>query len=192
MYFVYDKGTYHNAAGKSFAKFLNGELDGFEGKFPTMSDWEDHVTVAFPEVRLKQYLEMRGADGGPWNRICALPAFWVGLLYDEKSLDEAFHVAKKFMNVPLLEESRISAAKFGLNGIIGSSKIINVAKDLLNISYEGLKRRNFKDRNGVSETQFLDPLLNILENQETSADELLRKFNGVWEKDISKIFTINN
>lgn len=192
MYFVYDKGTYHNAAGKSFAKFLNGKLDGFEGKFPTMSDWEDHVTVAFPEVRLKQYLEMRGADGGPWNRICALPAFWVGLLYDEKSLDEAFHVAKKFMNVPLLEESRISAAKFGLNGIIGSSKIINVAKDLLNISYEGLKRRNFKDRNGVSETQFLDPLLNMLENQETSADELLRKFNGVWEKDISKIFTINN
>ena len=96
------------------------------------------------------------------------------------------------MNVSLLEESRISVAKFGLNGIIGSSKIINVAKDLLNISYEGLKRRNFKDRNGVSETQFLDPLLNMLENQETSADELLKKFNSVWEKDISKIFTINN
>ena len=96
------------------------------------------------------------------------------------------------MNVSLLEKSRISAAKFGLNGIIGSSKIINVAKDLLNISYEGLKRRNFKDRNGVSETQFLDPLLNILENGKTPADDLLEKFNGVWEKDIYKIFTISN
>ena len=135
---------------------------------------------------------MRGADGGPWNRICALPAFWVGLLYDKKSLDDSFHVAKKFMDVSLLEESRISAAKFGLNGIIGDSKIINVAQDLLNISFEGLERRNFKDRNGISETQFLDPLLNILENGQTPADDLLKKFNGAWKKDIYKIFTISN
>ena len=192
MYFVYDKGTYHNVAGKSFSKFMDGKLEGFEGLFPTLSDWEDHVTVAFPEVRLKQYLEMRGADGGPWNRICALPAFWVGLLYDEKSLDDAYQVAKKFMNVSLLEESRISAAKFGLNGNIGESRIIDVAQDLLNISFKGLERRNFRDKNGLSETQFLDPLLNILENRETAADDLLKKFNGVWEKDINKIFTINN
>ena len=192
MYFVYDKGTYHNVAGKLFSKFMDGKLEGFEGKFPTLSDWEDHVTIAFPEVRLKQYLEMRGADGGPWNRICALPAFWVGLLYDEKSLDDAFYVAKKFMNVSLLEKSRISAAKFGLNGIIGESKIIDVARELLNISFEGLQRRNFKDRKGLSETQFLDPLLNIIENRETAADDLLKKFNGVWKKDINKIFSINN
>ena len=192
MYFVYDKGTYHNVAGKSFSKFMDGNLEGFEGLFPTLSDWEDHVTVAFPEVRLKQYLEMRGADGGPWNRICALPAFWVGLLYDEKSLDDAYQIAKKFMNVSLLEESRISAAKFGLNGNLGESKIIDVAQDLLNISFKGLERRNFKDKNGLSETQFLDPLLNIVENRETAADDLLKKFNGIWEKDINKIFTINN
>ena len=135
---------------------------------------------------------MRGADGGPWNRICALPAFWVGLLYDEKSLDDAYQIAKKFMNVSLLEESRISAAKFGLNGNLGESKIIDVAQDLLNISFKGLERRNFKDKNGLSETQFLDPLLNIVENRETAADDLLKKFNGIWEKDINKIFTINN
>ena len=192
MYFIYDNGKYYDVAGKSFSKFMDGKLEGFEGKVPTLSYWEDHVTVAFPEVRLKQYLEMRGADGGPWNRICALPAFWVGLLYDQKSLDDSFHVAKKFMDVSLLEESRISAAKFGLNGIIGDSKIIDVAQDLLNISFEGLERRNFKDKNGISETQFLDPLLNILENGQTPADDLLKKFNGVWKKDIYKIFTISN
>ena len=192
MYFIYDNAKYYDVAGKSFSKFMDGKLEGFEGKFPSLSDWEDHVTVAFPEVRLKQYLEMRGADGGPWNRICALPAFWVGLLYDQKSLDDSFHVAKKFMDVSLLEESRISAAKFGLNGIIGDSKIIDVAQDLLNISFEGLERRNFKDKNGISETQFLDPLLNILENGKTPADDLLEKFNGVWEKDIYKIFTTIN
>ena len=192
MYFIYDNGKYYDVAGKSFSKFMDGKLEGFEGKFPSLSDWEDHVTIAFPEVRLKQYLEMRGADGGPWNRICALPAFWVGLLYDKKSLDDSFHVAKKFMDGSLLEESRISAAKFGLNGIIGDSKIIDVAQDLLNISFEGLERRNFKDKNGISETQFLDPLLNILENGQTPADDLLKKFNGIWEKDIYKIFTISN
>ena len=96
------------------------------------------------------------------------------------------------MDVSLLEESRISAAKFGLNGIIGDSKIIDVAQDLLNISFEGLQRRNFKDKNGISETQFLDPLLNILESRQTPADDLLKKFNGAWEKDINKIFTISN
>ncbi len=192
MYFIYDNGKYHDVAGKSFSKFMDGKLEGFEGKFPSLSDWEDHVTVAFPEVRLKQYLEMRGADGGPWNRICALPAFWVGLLYDQKSLDDTFNVAKKFMEVSLLEESRISAAKFGLNGIIGKSKIVDVAQDLLNISFEGLERRNFKDKRGINETQFLDPLLNILENGQTPADELLKKFIGAWEKDIYKIFTISN
>ena len=190
MYFIYDKGKYHDTSGKSFSKFMEGKLEGFEGKFPNLSDWEDHVTVAFPEVRLKQYLEMRGADGGPWNRICALPAFWVGLLYDNKSLDDAFYISKKFMDVNLLNEARMSAAKLGLNGMIGNSKIIDIANDLLKISFKGLQRRNFRDKKGITETQYLDPLLNMVQNGETAADVLIKKYKGVWNKDINKIFKI--
>ena len=133
---------------------------------------------------------MRGADGGPWNRICALPAFWVGLLYDNKSLDDAFYISKKFMDVNLLNEARMSAAKLGLNGMIGNSKIIDIANDLLKISFKGLQRRNFKDKKGITETQYLDPLLNMVQNGETAADVLIKKYKGVWNKDINKIFKI--
>ena len=165
-----------------------GKLDGLEGEFPTLSDWQNHSTVAFPEVRLKQYLEMRGADGGPWSRICALPALWVGLLYDEKSLNDAYNLSKDFMQVNILEKARFSAAKEGLNGFIGKVQIKEIAKEILNISYQGLKRRNNLDEKGISETQYLDPLLNIIDNDKTSAEELLERYNNVWSGNINKIF----
>ena len=158
-----------------------------EGLFPTLIDWENHTTVAFPEVRLKQYLEMRGADGGPWNRICALPAFWVGLLYDKKSLNQAYNLSKEFMQKELLEEARISSAKFGLNGKIGKIQIKELAKQVLEISFQGLERRNYLDKKGISETQFLDPLFNIVEG-ETAAEQMLNKFENQWDKNIDKIF----
>ena len=187
MYFIYKDGKYIDVAGQLFSDFMLGKLKGLEGLFPTLIDWENHTTVAFPEVRLKQYLEMRGADGGPWNRICVLPAFWVGLLYDKKSLNQAYNLSKEFMQKELLEEARISSAKFGLNGKIGKIQIKELAKQVLDISFQGLERRNYLDKKGISETQFLDPLFNIVEG-ETAAEQMLNKFENQWDKNIDKIF----
>ncbi len=188
MYFVYRDGKYIDVSGQSFSDFMLGKLKGLEGIFPTLKDWENHTTVAFPEVRLKQYIEMRGADGGPWNRICALPALWVGILYDQNSLKNAYNLSKEFMKKEVLEKARISAAKFGLNGKMGKYRIKELAKQMLEISFEGLKRRNNLDKKGISETQFLDPLFNILESEETAAEQMIFKFENKWDKDINKIF----
>ena len=192
MYFIYRNGVYVDMSGSSFIDFMNGKLKGFEGEFPTMKDWEDHITVAFPEVRLKQYLEMRGADGGPWNIICALPALWVGLLYDEEAQSAAYKLAEPFMEAKLLENARFSAAKFALNGYIGGSLISEIASEMLNISSAGLQRRNKVDARQIDERQFLDPLFYILENKETGAEKLLHKYNNSWNKDIDRIFKENS
>ena len=188
MYFIYREGKYIDVSGQSFKDFMDGKLIGFEGQYPTIKDWEDHITVAFPEVRLKQYLEMRGADGGPWNIICALPALWVGLLYDDQSQSEAFDLAKPLMDVGMLEEGRISAAKLGLGGKIGENSIEYLATEMLKISSSGLSRRNKLDKKGIDERQFLDPLFHILQNKETGAEKLLKNYNNSWSKDINKIF----
>ena len=192
MYFIYRNGVYVDMSGSSFIDFMNGKLKGFEGEYPTMKDWEDHITVAFPEVRLKQYLEMRGADGGPWDIICALPALWVGLLYDEEAQSAAYKLAKPFMEAKLLENARVSAAEFALNGYIGGSLISEIASEMLNISSAGLQRRNKVDARRIDERQFLDPLFYILENKETGAEKLLHKYNNSWNKDIDRIFKENS
>ncbi len=191
MYFIYREGKYIDVSGKSFLDFMDGKLEDFEGEFPSIKDWEDHITVPFPEVRLKQYLEMRGADGGPWNIICALPALWVGLLYDHEAQLEAYDLAKPFMNTSILEEGRISAAKHGLNGKLGSKNIIDIAEEMLRISSLGLERRNKVDHRGVDERQFLDPLSNIIRNKKTGSEILLEKFNSTWDKNIDKVFIEN-
>ena len=191
MYFIYRNGVYVDMSGSSFIDFMNGKLKGFEGEYPTMKDWEDHITVAFPEVRLKQYLEMRGADGGPWDIICALPALWVGLLYDEEAQSAAYKLAKPFMEAKLLENARVSAAKFALNGYIGGSLISEIASEMLNISSAGLQRRNKVDARRIDERQFLDPLFYILENKETGAEKLLYKYNKSWNKNIDMVFKEN-
>jgi glutamate--cysteine ligase len=165
---------------------------GFEGEYPTIKDWEDHITVAFPEVRLKQYLEMRGADGGPWNIICALPALWVGLLYDDQSQSEAYDLAKPLMDVGVLEDGRVSAAKLGLDGKIGEISIEYLATEMLKISSSGLERRNKLDHKNIDERQFLDPLFHILRTKETGAEKLLKKYNSSWNKDINRIFIENS
>jgi len=134
---------------------------------------------------------MRGADGGPWNIICALPALWVGLLYDDKAQLEAYDLAKPFMNTSILEEGRISAAKYGLKGKLGNKKIIEIAEEMVRISSLGLERRNKLDNRGIDERQFLDPLLNIIKNKKTGSDILLQKFNGNWQKNIDKVFIEN-
>jgi glutamate--cysteine ligase len=192
MYFIYREGKYIDVSGQSFIDFMHGRLKGFEGEYPTIKDWEDHITVAFPEVRLKQYLEMRGADGGPWNIICALPALWVGLLYDDQSQSEAYDLAKPLMDVGVLEDGRVSAAKLGLDGKIGETSIENLAKEMLKISSSGLERRNKLDHKNIDERQFLDPLFNIVRNKETGAEKLLKKYNSSWNQDINRIFIENS
>ena len=134
---------------------------------------------------------MRGADGGPWNIICALPALWVGLLYDGESQSEAYNLAKPLMNTNLLEEGRISAAKFGLGGKLGNKSIQDIALEMLTISSSGLARRNQLDNRGMDERQFLDPLFDIVKNKQTGAEKLLQKYKNSWNGNINKIFTDN-
>ena len=188
MYFVYRDGKYINAAGHSFRDFLKGELSVLPGEKPTLSDWEDHMSTAFPEVRLKSFLEMRGADGGPWNRICALPAFWVGLLYDDAALDAAWDEVKHW-TMEEREALRSSVPKLGLNApIAGGKKLQDIATRILDISASGLTARNRLNSSGDNETGFLDPLREIAASGKTMAQHLLDQYNGDWNGDLSRIY----
>ena len=189
MYFVYRNGRYINALGQSFRDFIKGKLPALPGELPLLSDWADHLTTIFPEVRLKQFLEMRGADGGPWNRICALPAFWVGILYDQNSLDAAWDVCKKW-STEQRDELRLSAAKHGLNGRVDNISFQNLAKEILAISYSGLKARNKMSASypHKDETHFLNILLQSAETGLTPADDLSACYMEKWNKNTDRIF----
>ncbi|MDA8853997.1 glutamate--cysteine ligase [Amylibacter sp.] len=188
MYFVYRNGSYINALGQSFRDFLNGSLPALPGELPTMSDWADHLTTCFPEARIKKFMEMRGADGGPWRRICALPAFWVGLMYDETSLNAAWDVCKDW-DLETREEMRIKASVDGLHAKIGDMKMIDLASNVLAISNNGLKSRSRQGSGGYDETYFLSALQESIDTGITPADELLDKYNGDWNGDLSKIYS---
>uniref|UniRef100_UPI0035641DE6 glutamate--cysteine ligase n=1 Tax=Thalassovita aquimarina TaxID=2785917 RepID=UPI0035641DE6 len=140
MYFVYRDGKYIDALGQSFRDFLDGKLPALPGETPTLSDWADHLTTIFPEARIKQYMEMRGADGGPWRRICALPAFWVGLMYNQASLDAAWDLVKHW-DAETREAWRVEASVRGLQAIVGGRRMIDLAAEVLDISRAGLKAR---------------------------------------------------
>lgn len=188
MYFVYRDGQYIDAAGLSFKDFLKGELSILPGEKPTKSDWEDHLSTAFPEVRLKSFLEMRGADGGPWNQICALPAFWTGLLYDQSSLDAAWDLVKNW-SMAEREKLRNDVPKLGLKAIIPDGRTLQAfAQEILNISSKGLANRARLNSSGDNEVGFLDSLQAIAASGKTPADQLLEKFNGEWNGDINKIY----
>jgi glutamate--cysteine ligase len=188
MYFVYRDGQYIDASGLDFKDFLKGELSVLPGEKPTLSDWEDHMSTAFPEVRLKSFLEMRGADGGPWNKICALPAFWVGLLYDQNALDAAWDEVKH-MTMEEREALRSSVPKLGLNAPIGGGKTLrDIAGRILDISSAGLTARNRLNSSGDNETGFLDPLREVVASGKTPAEVLLDKYHGEWGGDLSRIY----
>jgi glutamate--cysteine ligase len=191
MYFLHRGDDYIDVAGQSFHDYMAGNLPGFEGQLPTMEDFEDHMTTAFPEVRLKQFLEMRGADSGMWANICALPAFWVGLLYDEAALEEAVALASDITADDVMA-ARLSVARDGLNGCLGGHDIYDLASRLVAISSKGLQRRNITDDGGNDETGFLAPLRESLATRQTPADALLKNFHGSWGGDLSQIFTANN
>ena len=188
MYFVFRDGKYIDAAGQSFRAFMKGELPALPGELPLASDWIDHLSTAFPEVRLKSFLEMRGADGGPWNRICALPALWVGLLYDQTSLNAAWDLVKDW-SMEEREALRNTVPKLGLKAPVpGGRVLLDVAREALEIARGGLTARGRLNESGDNETGFLDPLHEIVSRGETPAERLLRLYHGEWGGDISRVY----
>ena len=188
MYFVFREGRYIDAAGQSFRDFLNGKLPALPGELPLESDWIDHLSTAFPEVRLKSFLEMRGADGGPWNRICALPALWVGLLYDQGALDAAWDLVRHW-TMDEREALRDAVPKLGLDAPLpGGGKLLDLAREVLPIARAGLSARARLDSSGNNETGFLEPLEEIVETGKVPAQRLLDKFHGEWGGDIARVY----
>ncbi len=184
MYFLYESGTYHNVAGLDFRDLLAGKLPGFIGRRATMKDWEDHLTVAFPEVRLKKFIEMRGADAGRWDELYALPAFWVGLLYDATAQSEALELARS-CTAEEIQQLTYDAPKLGLQAKLQNRPLSAWARDVLAIAEGGLKRRGMLNCSSEDETQYLQPLHQIVETGQTSAEKLLVDF-GIAQN--SKLF----
>ncbi len=189
MYFVYRDGKYINALGMSFRDFLKGELPALPGETPTLSDWADHLTTAFPEARIKKFMEMRGADGGPWRRLCALPAFWVGLMYDQSALDAAWDLVKGW-DAETREALRVAASEQALQAQVGKINMHELAREVLKISEAGLKARGQAGAGGLvpDETHFLNALHESVESGQVPADELLAQYHGEWDGDLTKIY----
>ena len=187
MYFAYRDKKYIDCAGLSFRDFLQGKLAALPGELPTLNDWSDHMTTAFPEVRLKKYLEMRGADGGPWRRLCALPAFWVGLLYDAEALDAAWDLVKDFSMVER-NQLRDGVPKHALKLPFRTHTVRELAIEALKISALGLKNRRRLNKHGDDEALFLHPLMEIALANETPAERKLALYHGVWNGDVDAVF----
>ena len=189
MYFVYRDGKYIDALGMSFRDFLAGKLPAMPGEIPTLSDWADHLTTAFPEARMKKYIEMRGADGGPWRRLCALPAFWVGLMYDQGALDAAWDLVKHF-DAETREALRVRASVDGLQAQVGDIRMLDLARQAVAISHQGLKARARPGAGGMipDETHFLNALTESIDTGQAPADELLAQYSGEWKGDLNRIF----
>lgn len=188
MYFVFRDGQYIDAAGQSFRAFLRGELPALPGELPRLSDWTDHLSTAFPEVRLKSFLEMRGADGGPWNRICALPALWVGLLYDQSALDAAWDLVKGW-SIAEQQALRDAVPKHGLCAPApGGGSVGDLVTQVLDIAAAGLAARGEVNSMGDNEVGFLEPLRRIAKSGKSPAHDLLDRYEGPWGGDLSHIY----
>ncbi|MFC3614662.1 glutamate--cysteine ligase [Lutimaribacter marinistellae] len=189
MYFVYRDGKYIDALGQSFRDFLKGELPALPGETPTLSDWADHLTTIFPEARIKKFIEMRGADGGPWRRLCALPAFWVGLTYDQGALDAAWDIVKDW-DQETREGLRVAAAEQGLQAVVNGVNMHDLAREVVGIAEAGLKARARPGAGGLvpDETHFLNALKESVESGKVPADELLEDYHGDWNGDLTRIY----
>ncbi|KPQ06754.1 MAG: glutamate--cysteine ligase GshA [Rhodobacteraceae bacterium HLUCCA12] len=189
MYFVYRDGRYVDALGQSFRDFLDGKLPALPGEVPTLSDWADHLTTIFPEARLKKYMEMRGADGGPWRRLCALPALWVGLLYDQSALDAAWDLARGW-DLETREAMRVAASVDGLAAQTHGVNMHDLAREVVVLAEGGLKARACPGAGGLlpDETHFLNALKESIETGQTPADELLSRYHGDWQGDLTRIY----
>ena len=189
MYFVYRDGKYIDALGQSFRDFLDGKLPALPGERPKISDWADHLTTVFPEARVKQFIEMRGADGGPWRKLCALPAFWVGLMYDQNSLDSAWDICKNW-DANTREEMRIAASEEGIAAKTNGLSLLDLARELIDISRAGLKNRARPGNGGLvpDECHFLNAIEEVIETGKSPACELIDKYNNEWQKDLKNVY----
>ncbi|MDN5924385.1 MAG: glutamate--cysteine ligase, partial [Xanthomonadales bacterium] len=187
MYFVHRGDHYIDVAGHSFRDFMAGKLAALPGERPSMSDWSDHLTTAFPEVRLKTFLEMRGADGGPWSRLCALPAFWVGLLYDATALDAAWDLVKDF-SMAERHALRDGVPKEALKLPFRNGSVRDLAREAVQIAAHGLQRRARLNRHGADERIYLDPLIEIIDSGQTPAERKLELFHGPWQGSVDPLF----
>lgn len=187
MYFVRRDGRYLDMAGQSFRDFLAGKLPGLEGEYPTLADWEDHLTTAFPEVRLKRFLEMRGADGGPWRRLCALPAFWVGLLYDSDNLAACLELTHDW-SLEERQQLREEVARIGLKARIRGKSVRDIARGLLQLARQGLARRERYNGAGDHEAGFLNALEEVVDRGTTPAEIKLAAYESRWKGDVSRVF----
>ncbi|MDL5366885.1 glutamate--cysteine ligase [Xanthomonas sp. NCPPB 2654] len=187
MYFSYRDGTYVDASGQSFRDFMQGKLPALPGALPTLRDWSDHMTTAFPEVRLKKYLEMRGADAGPWGRLCALSAYWVGLLYDDAALDAAWDLVKDFSLVER-HALRDGVPRQALKLPFRNGTAQDLAAESVKIALDGLRRRARLNGDGQDESRFLEPLVEILHAGETAAERKLALYHGAWQENVDPVF----
>jgi len=187
MYFVYRDGNYNDVAGSSFRDFLAGRLKGFEGELPTLDDWSDHLTTLFPEVRLKRFLEMRGADGGRWGSITALPAFWAGILYDEVALDQAWQLVKDWTREDR-ELLRANVPRSALATPFKGTTVGEISRHAVRLARLGLKNRSRINSANQDETVYLAPIERIAGNSRTVADQLLARFYSDWNGNIDHIF----
>jgi glutamate--cysteine ligase len=187
MYFVYREGRYIDASGQSFRDFIAGRLPARPGEIPLMSDWVDHMTTAFPEVRLKKFLEMRGADTGPARRLCALPALWVGLLYDQTALDAAWDLCRDWTAADH-DQLRADVPRLALATPFRGETVRELAGRVLAIAEDGLKRRARRSGGGEDESVHLQPLMTIAESGRTAADDLLESFHKRWNGSVDPAY----
>jgi len=187
MYFVKRGDVYVDVSGTSFRDFFKGKNPALPGERPTLSDWANHLSTIFPEVRLKRYLEMRGADGAPWGRLPALPAFWAGLLYDNASLDAAWDIGKRW-TAHERQALRDDVPRLGFKARVGGRYLFEIARECLALAHAGLRRRARIDQFGRDETRYLAPLDHIIDSGRTPAEELLEKFNGPWRGSVEPAY----
>ncbi len=190
MYFVRRNKQYIDVAGQSFRDFMKGKLPQLAGEKPTLSDWADHLTTIFPEVRLKRYLEMRGADSGPWGILCALPAFWTGLLYDQQTLDAAYDLVKDW-TAEERQALRNEVPRLALKTPFRGGSVLDIARVTVDLAAAGLKARGHDDLVSGDERIFLEPLAEIVRSGKTAAESLLESYRGKWGGDVSPVFTEN-
>jgi len=190
MYFVYREERYVDVAGASFRDFMQGKLEALPGVRPTLDDWADHLTTLFPDVRLKRFLEMRGADAGSFGALMALPALWTGLLYDAQALDEAIALTRDWSSAER-QALRDAVPKLGLNTPFRGRTLREVAREILQVALGGLQRRAKRNRNGEDERKALEPLLLIAEEGRSAADRLLADYHGAWSGKIDRVFEAN-
>jgi glutamate--cysteine ligase len=187
MYFVKRGDQYIDVAGQSFRDLMAGKLPGLPGERPSISDWANHLSTIFPEVRLKRYLEMRGADAGPRNRLNALPAFWVGLLYDDIALDAAWDLVKGW-SAQERQTLRDDVPRLALRATVRGRSVRDLASACLALSRAGLARRARVDIGAHDETLYLEPLDEIVDSGRTPAEDLIEKFNGPWGGSVEPVF----